>query len=227
MIKNIKFFVNDNIETLKKAKLLKDKMEGTGFSSVNKKYELALSLGDYNLFDEVLKLHNYDENMKYCFININSLDEKIINKLIHEIKFEEYSIERLKLMKLKINMEKYILTYLSVDKIVLENCSKPEIYVDGKYIEQEDNLGVLYLLSNHKQNKTNIIYPGPAIVQIVPLEHRNMMNNTVVVPMGKEIVTKFKSRNITLNIDNEMRKFNNISELEIESEVREIKCIKL
>lgn len=226
MIKNIKFFVN-NKEELKKAKLVKDKMEANGYLSVNQNYDLALSIGDYNLFDRVIKTHNYDESIEYCFANINNLDEKHINKLIHEIKSEEKVIERIKLMKLKINMEKYLLTYLSINKITLENCIKPKIYVDGKYIDQDDNFGVAYLLSTYKQNKTNIIYPGPAVVQIVPLEHQNKLNDAIVVPMGKEIITKFKPQNIVLNIDGESKKFNNISQIEIESEVRKIKCIKL
>ena len=231
MIKNVKFFLNKNTEIIKFAELLKDKLEENEFCTTNNNYDLAISIGNQNTFDQSLKIHNYSEYMKYCFIYYNNLDNNDIDKIVNKIKNESYSIEKLELMKLSINMGKYLLSYLEPNTISILNTShsifKSSIFVDDTMLELSDNLGLLFSSTTNKNNKNTIIYSGKTVVQIIPIVHQSSKINTIVVPRTRKIKTVFENQNIILNIKDDVKRINDVSELELESEFKKIKCIKI
>ena len=230
MIKNIKFFLKNDSDALKTGKLVKEKMELNGFC-INNKYELAISIGDYELFKKVIKIHNYSDYINYCFIDLNYFNEEQINKLIDKIKNDEFRISKLELLKLKIDMEKYLWTVFAEDKIEIKNSNSeifnPNIYVGHMNFDNVYETGILISKSSNRKTMNNIICPGPSVIQIVPLNHQNSLANSIIVPTCKKINVALENQKILLNIDDINNYYFKTSELEIETIVKKVKSIKL
>ena len=98
MIKNIKFFINDNKESIKYGKIVKEDFYKNGFNIVDdNNYDLGVAIGGDGSFLRMIKDSNY--NSEPCYIGINTghlgfLQEVKVNehnKLINEIKEGKYT----------------------------------------------------------------------------------------------------------------------------------------
>lgn len=231
MIKNIKFFLNDNIKNIKSAMLVRDKIELNGFCTSSNKYDTVISVGDYQLFNKMLKTHNYSEYLNYCFLDEKELNEEKINSLIHNIKNNNYSINHLELMKMTIDINKYLLILLATNKIVVKNVDddkiKAKLYIDGNTFEQSDESGILFTNSSNQLGGNNIIYSKSSIFQIIPLHHLKLLTNSLSIPNSKKIIVKFENKSIIIDVSDETYYYNNIPKIEIEKVQKNIKCIGL
>ena len=92
MIQNIKLFVNNNDESIKTAKLIRNKLELNGFKINDNNYDLGIAVGGDGSFLRMIKSTNYNSNINYVGINSGTLgfmqevkkDE--IDKFINELK---------------------------------------------------------------------------------------------------------------------------------------------
>ena len=231
MIKNVKFFLNNNIDTIKNAKLIRNQIEQNGFITSSNNYDTVVSIGDYQLFNRMLKTHNYNEYLTYCFFDDNRLTEQVTNELINKIKNNNYNIKELELMKMTVNTGKNLLIFFSNDKIVVKSIKddrfKANLYIEGRLFEQNDDSGLLFTKTSYKTGKSSIIYSKSSIFQIVPLRHQRMLTEALMVPNSKKIDVEFLNKNIMIDVDNDSYYYNNLSGMKIEKINKKIKCIGL
>ena len=117
MIKNIKIFANDNAESFMAGKLVKEKLERTGFCINNENYELAVAIGGDGSFLRMIKKNNFNSDIYYVGVNTGTLGfmQEIkmseIDKFIEEILEEKYKVENIGIQEIIINnkegMQKY------------------------------------------------------------------------------------------------------------------------
>ena len=109
MIKNIKLFVNNNDESIKTAKLIKDKLSQNGFVISEDNYELAIAVGGDGSFLRMVKSNNFNSDIYYIGINSGTLgfmqevklDE--IDKFIMELKNNLYKVEEIGIQETIVN----------------------------------------------------------------------------------------------------------------------------
>lgn len=227
MIKKIKFFLNNNEETFKKAKLIKNKFDSKGIVSNNPKYDLAISIGEIETFIKMLKWHEYNKRLLYTFISINTNEEKI-DEFISDIKNDNYNIDNIKLMAVRINDEKIF----SINNIILHNNdlknNTADIFVDNNLVRQYIGEGIIISNPNNLRKEflsygSSIIDPNIFAYQIVFIGEKD----SLIIPSYKHIKIIFKNKNVLIKNDNiEMMK-KDFNEVEITEDVSHIKCLKM
>lgn len=227
MIKKIKFFLNNNEETFKKAKLIKNKFDSKGIVSNNPKYDLAISIGEIDTFIKMLKWHEYNKRLLYTFISINTNEEKI-DEFISDIKNDNYNIDNIKLMAVRINDEKIF----SINNIILHNNdlrnNTADIFVDNNLVKKYTGEGIIISNPNNLRKEflsygSSIIDPNIFAYQIVFIGEKD----SLIIPSYKHIKIIFKNKNVLIKNDNiEMMK-KDFNEVEITEDVSHIKCLKM
>ena len=246
MIKNIKFFINDNEESIKYGKIVKEDFYKNGFNIVDdNNYDLGVAIGGDGSFLRMIKDSNY--NSEPCYIGINTghlgfLQEVKVNehnKLINEIKEGKYKIVKAIIQKILVKTNNEVKEFNSLNEILIRDKNldllKANIFINNDLLENIACDGIMistptgstaYNLSYNGA----IIYPPLEVLQITPIgaidnKRFNCLRMPVVIPSNMEIDVKPVNSEIKLSIDGPHIDYDDVESISCTAEEK-IKCLK-
>jgi len=247
MIKNIKLFTNNNNESLKNAKLVRDKFIKNGFSISDSNYDLALAIGGDGSFLRMIQDNNYNSDIYYVGINSGTLgflqEIKIdeIDNFIKELKQNNYKIEEIGIQETIINHNSNTSKFYSFNEIIIRNKNlkilKLDISIDGDILEKFIGDGIL-IASSSGSTAHNLSFGGSIVydtfktLQITPIApinskvYRSLLNS-VIIPDKKVISIKPETIDLLITIDGNNRFFDNVDSIETKIDDKKIKCLRL
>ena len=122
-------------------------------------------------------------------------------------------------MKLKLNMEKYLLTYLVNSRIIISN---PDLYLDyisvyinNLFFEQYKSSGIVFLQNNH-------------LVQMLPIDLVNNISKQFEIIKNNDTVRMvFNKQDVVIKLDKDEKYFKSVKEVELAKDKKKIKCLKI
>lgn len=249
MLKNIKLFVNKNDESLKTAKLIKNKLVENGFIMNEDKYDLAIAVGGDGSFLRMVKANNFDSNVYYIGINSGTLGfmqevkANEIDTFITELKNSRYKVEEIGIQETTINTNDLSYQFYSLNEIVVRDKNlkvvKLDINIDNDLLERFSGDGIL-IASSFGSTAHNLSYGGSIVyntfssLQITPMGPINSkvyksLINSVIIPDKKVIslIPEDNHKNLIVTIDGENNFYDNVDSIETKIEDKKIKCLRL
>ena len=249
MIKNIKLFVNNNEESIRTAKLIKDKLVSNNFSVIDYNYDLGIAVGGDGSFLRMVKQNNFNSDIFYIGINSGTLgfmqEVKIdqIDKFIFELKNEMYKVDEVGIQETVVNCDNKSSRFYSLNEIVIRDKNlkvvKFDISINNDLLESFMGDGILVATSSGSTAHNlsyggSIVYPTFTSLQITPMGPINSKSyksliNSVIIPDKKEIVLipKLGYRNLIVTVDGENNVYNNVDSISTKIDNKKIKCLRL
>lgn len=228
----IKVFCNNNINSLKVLKELKEKIKKHNLELVENNFDIGIAIGGDGSFLRMVKECEFNQEILYVGINTgtlgfaqeiypNNIDE-FLDKLIKE----EYKIEKVAIQETKVYSD-YIKTYYSLNEIVIRdenlNVLKLDIKIDNTKLESFAGDGIL-ISTSFGSTAYNLSYGGSLVynelhtLQITPIAPLNnkaykTLTNSVIIPQNRTITLE-TNNSIILTIDGENIIYENIDKIE-------------
>lgn len=249
MIKNIKLFVNNNEESIKTAKLIREKLTQNGYVICDSNYELAIAVGGDGSFLRMVKNNNFNSDIYYIGINSGTLgfmqEVKVseIDKFILELKNNLYKVEEIGIQETVVNHEDSSSMFYSLNEIVIRDKNlkvvKLDISINNDLLERFLGDGVL-IASSSGSTAHNLSYGGSILfntftsLQLTPMGPINSkvyrsLINSVIIPDKMEItlVPEEGHRNLIVTVDGENNFYNNVDSIVTKIDDKKIKCLRL
>lgn len=249
MIKNIKLFVNNNDESIKTAKLIKEKLIENGYIVTEDNYELAIAVGGDGSFLRMVKSNNFNSDIYYIGINSGTLgfmqEVKVdeIDKFIMELKNNIYKVEEIGIQETIVNHEDTSSMFYSLNEIVIRDknlkVAKLNISINNDLLERFLGDGVL-IASSSGSTAHNLSYGGSIVfntftsLQLTPMGPINSkvyrsLINSVIIPdkMEINIVPEEGHKNLIVTVDGENKVYDNVDSIETKIDDKKIKCLRL
>ena len=247
MIKKVKFFVNDNLESIEYAKLVKEDFYKNGFDIVNSSnYDLGVAIGGDGSFLRMIKKSNY--NSKPYFVGINTghlgfFQEVKVNehqKLIDEIRNEKYQIVKTIIQKTTVKADDKEKEYYSLNEMEIRHKKydliTASIYLNDDLLEEIATDGIM-IATPSGSTAHNLSYGGPildpslnALVLTPMAAIDNKRFNSLKVSSVWPSDTKFKivpnNRNLIVTVDGVNHHFKDVDYIESTKADEKIKCLK-
>ena len=228
----IKIFCNNNINSLKVLKELKEKIKKHNLELVENNFDIAIAIGGDGSFLRMVKECEFDQNVLYVGINTGTLGfaqeiypnkiDEFLDKLIKK----EYKIEEVGIQETKAYSD-YIKTFYSLNEIVIrdENLNVLKLDITINDIKLESFVGDGLLIStSFGSTAYNLSYGGSIVynelhtLQITPIAPLNnkvykTLTNSVIIPQNK-IITLETNNSIILTVDGENIIYENIIKIE-------------
>lgn len=249
MIKNIKLFVNNNEESIRTAKLIKDKLLSSNFDVVDDNYDLGIAVGGDGSFLRMVKQNNFNSDTFYIGINSGTLgfmqEVKVdeIDKFIFELKNQMYKVDEVGIQETIVNYNNQSSRFYSLNEIVIRDKNlkvvKLDINIDNDLLESFMGDGILISTSSGSTAHNlsyggSIVYPTFTSLQITPMGPINSKSyksliNSVIIPDKKEInlIPKLGYRNLIVTVDGENNVYNNVDSISTKIDDKKIKCLRL
>lgn len=228
----IKVFCNNNINSLKVLKELKEKIKKHNLELVENNFDIGIAIGGDGSFLRMVKECEFNQEILYVGINTgtlgfaqeiypNNIDE-FLDKLIKE----EYKIEKVAIQETKVYSD-YIKIYYSLNEIVIRdenlNVLKLDIKIDNTKLESFAGDGIL-ISTSFGSTAYNLSYGGSLVynelhtLQITPIAPLNnkaykTLTNSVIIPQNRTITLE-TNNSIILTIDGENIIYENIDKIE-------------
>lgn len=228
----IKVFCNNNINSLKVLKELKEKIRKHNLELVENNFDIAIAIGGDGSFLRMVKECEFNQDILYVGINTgtlgfaqeiypNNIDE-FLDKLIKK----EYKIEEVAIQETKVYSD-YIKTFYSLNEIVIRdenlNVLKLDITIDDIKLESFVGDGLL-ISTSFGSTAYNLSYGGSIVynelhtLQITPIAPLNnkaykTLTNSVIIPQNRTITLE-TNNSIILTIDGENIIYENIDKIE-------------
>ena len=249
MIKNIKLFVNHNSESIKTAKLIKEKLVENGFTIDDNKYELAIAVGGDGSFLRMVKANSFDSDIYYIGINSGTLgfmqEVKVeeIDKFILELKNQKYKVEEIGIQETIVNTDDSSSRFYSLNEIIVRDKNlkvvKLDISIENDLLERFLGDGIL-IASSCGSTAHNLSYGGSIVyntftsLQITPMGPINSkvyrsLINSVIIPDKKEVslIPEENHRNLIVTVDGENNTYENVENITTKIDDKKIKCLRL
>lgn len=249
MIKNIKLFVNNNEESIRTGKLIKEKFIRNRFNIVDENFDLGIAVGGDGAFLRMIKGSNFNSDVYYVGVNSGTLgflqEVKIdeIDKFISELENNDYKIEEIGIQETVINHENGTSRFYSLNEIVMRDKNlkvvKLDISIDGDLLEKFIGDGIL-VASSSGSTAYNLSFGGSIVyntftsLQITPIApinskvYRSLLNS-VIIPDKRviSIVPEVGKRDLLVTIDGENNFYNDVDSIETKIDSKKIKCLRL
>lgn len=249
MIKNIKLFVNNNEESIRTSKLIKEKFIRNRFNIVDENFDLGIAVGGDGAFLRMIKGSNFNSDVYYVGVNSGTLgflqEVKIdeIDKFISELENNDYKIEEIGIQETVINHENGTSRFYSLNEIVIRNknlkVAKLDISIDGDLLEKFIGDGIL-VTSSSGSTAYNLSFGGSIVyntftsLQLTPIApinskvYRSLLNS-VIIPDKRviSIVPEVGKRDLLVTIDGENNFYNGVDSIETKIDSKKIKCLRL
>lgn len=249
MIRNIKLFVNNNEESIRTGKLIKDKFIRNRFNIVDENFDLGIAVGGDGAFLRMIKGNNFNSDVYYVGVNSGTLgflqEVKIdeIDKFISELENNDYKIEEIGIQETVINHGNGTSRFYSLNEIVIRDKNlkvvKLDISIDGDLLEKFIGDGIL-VASSSGSTAYNLSFGGSIVyntftsLQITPIApinskvYRSLLNS-VIIPDKRviSIVPEIDKRDLIVTIDGENNFYNNVDSIETKIDSKKIKCLRL
>jgi len=249
MIKNIKLFVNNNEESIRTSKLIKEKIIRNRFNIVDENFDLGIAVGGDGAFLRMIKGSNFNSDVYYVGVNSGTLgflqEVKIdeIDKFISELENNDYKIEEIGIQETVINHENGTSRFYSLNEIVIRNknlkVAKLDISIDGDLLEKFIGDGILVTSSSGSTAYNlsfgcSIVYNTFTSLQLTPIApinskvYRSLLNS-VIIPDKRviSIVPEVGKRDLLVTIDGENNFYNGVDSIETKIDSKKIKCLRL
>ena len=249
MIKNIKLFVNNNNESIKTGKLIKDKLSQNGFVISEDNYELAIAVGGDGSFLRMVKNNNFNSDIYYIGINSGTLgfmqEVKVdeIDKFIMELKNNLYKVEEIGIQETIVNHDNGSSMFYSLNEILIRDKNlkvvKLNISINNDLLERYLGDGIL-IASSSGSTAHNLSYGGSILfntftsLQLTPMGPINSkvyrsLINSVIIPdkMEIQIVPEEGHRDLIVTIDGENKFYDNVDNITTKIDDKKIKCLRL
>jgi len=249
MIKNIKLFVNHNDESIKTAKLIKDKLCKNGFVVDDKKYDLAIAVGGDGSFLRMVKQNNFNSNIYYIGINSGTLgfmqEVKVneIDNFIDELKNNKYKVDQVGIQETTVNHGKDSSKFYSLNEIVIRDKNlkvvKLGINIDNYLTESFMGDGLIIATSSGSTAHNlsyggSIVYPTFTSLQITHMGPINSkvyrsLVNSIIIPDKKEVVLipEKEHKNLIVTVDGEHNFYDDVDNIITMIDDKKIKCLRL
>lgn len=228
----IKIFCNNNINSLKVLKELKEKIKKHNLELVENNFDIAIAIGGDGSFLRMVKECEFDQNVLYVGINTGTLGfaQEIypnkINEFLDKLIKKEYKIEEVGIQETKVYSD-YIKTFYSLNEIVIrdENLNVLKLDITINDIKLGSFVGDGLLIStSFGSTAYNLSYGGSIVynelhtLQITPIAPLNnkvykTLTNSVIIPQNK-IITLETNNSIILTVDGENIIYENIIKIE-------------
>lgn len=249
MIKNIKLFVNNNEESIRTGKLIKDKFIRNRFNIVDENFDLGIAVGGDGAFLRMIKGNNFNSDVYYVGVNSGTLgflqEVKIdeIDKFISELENNDYKIEEIGIGETVINHGNGASRFYSLNEIVIRDKNlkvvKLDISIDGDLLEKFIGDGIL-VASSSGSTAYNLSFGGSIVyntftsLQLTPIApinskvYRSLLNS-VIIPDKRviSIVPEIDKRDLIVTIDGENNFYNDVDSIETKIDSKKIKCLRL
>ena len=247
MIKSIKLFVNNNLESIEKAAIVKNKLNENGFRVVDDdQFSLAIAIGGDGSFLRAVKQNNYNSNIYYVGINtghlgfLQDINPDDIDKFIEELKEKRYTVDKIGIQETKVNLQDKQLNYYSLNEILIRAAGvdlfRANVYIDDEYLESFSGDGIMIATSTGSTAHNlgfggAIVYPNFATLQITsmaPINSRRSrsMINSIIVPDKKVIKVTPDIDDVLLTVDGINEEFSNVNSIESTINNKKIKCLR-
>lgn len=249
MIRNIKLFVNDNDESIRTAKLIREKLFDNGFIVNDREYELAIAVGGDGSFLRMVKSNNFNSNIYYIGINSGTLgflqEVKVseIDKFISELKDNKYKVEEIGIQETNVNWAGGNSKFYSLNEIIIRDKNlkvvKLKICVNNDMVERFLGDGIL-IASSAGSTAHNLSYGGSIVfntftsLQLTPMGPINSkvyrsLVNSIIIPDRMEIEIKPEEgyKDLIVTIDGEHKVYDKVFGITTKIDNKKIKCLRL
>ena len=248
MIKNFKLFVNNNDQSIRLAKLVKESFARKGFVYSDESFDLGIAIGGDGSFIRMVRNSNFDSNVNYVGINAGTLgflqeaNEHEINRLIRVIQNEEYKLDEMYIQETEINHDDKEDKIYSLNEIIIRDANlktaKLDVFVDNDLLEvfTGDGLLISSTIGSTGHNLSyggSIVYSDLPTLQITPLAPINSKTYTnlvtsIIMPKDKDIMIMpcGYTSDLLLTIDGEHSTYNNVNNINTYIKDKKIKCLR-
>ena len=249
MIKNFKLFVNNNDQSIRLGKVVRDSFIRNGFRESDESIDLGIAIGGDGAFLRMVRATNFDDMLNYVGINAGTLgflqevNEHEINRLINVIRDDNYKLDNMYIQETIINHDNdNESTIYSLNEIIIRDkdlkTAKFDVFVDNDLLEMfaGDGLLIASTIGSTGHNLSyggSIVYGELATLQITPLAPINSkaytnLVSSIIIPSNKEITVlpTGYSNDLLLTIDGEHNIFNNVVNINTYVKDKKIKCLR-
>lgn len=249
MIKNIRLFPNNNINSKRIEGLLINRLSKCGFSLRKEEYDLGIAIGGDGSFLHMLKDNKFNTYASYIGVNTGTLGflQEIrpdnIDVFIDNLVSENYKTDMIGIQETKVDCETFYEKFYSLNEITVEKSNRKlfttKVYVDDEYLETFDGDGLIIATSvgstaHNLSYGGSIIYSSLHTLQITPkgaLNNKvfNSLLNSIVLPEDKVItlVPNEGGKDILVSIDGVDRIYKNVRKVETTVSDKKIKCLRM
>ncbi|MBQ1813022.1 MAG: NAD(+)/NADH kinase [Bacilli bacterium] len=248
MIRNIKFFVNNNEASIRLAKLVEEYFVKKGFVVDNDNFDLGIAIGGDGSFIRMVRGTNFDSNPYYVGINSGTLgflqeaNEHEVNRLINSIMSGEYKTENIGIEKTEIISRDRVDTIYSINEIIIRDkelkTAKLDVHVDDELLERFAGDGLL-ISSSIGSTGHNLSYGGSIVystldtLQITPIApinskaYTNLVTSVILPGTSKVcIIPSEFNKDMLITLDGEHETYENVQEISTEIRKEKIKCLR-
>ena len=247
MIKNIKLFVNNNKDSIKQSKIVKDKLITNGFNVVeDDKFELAIAIGGDGSFLRTVRDNNFNGNIYYVGINtghlgfLQDINPEDVDKFIEELMNKNYKVDKIGIQETTVIYENKEEEFYSLNEVVIRDANldllKAKVYIDDEYLEKYVGDGLMIATSTgstayNLSYNGSIVYPSFSTLQITSMAPINSIRfrsliNSIIIPDKKIIKVNPKNKNILITVDGVNEVFDNVKEIRCTIDEKIIKCLR-
>lgn len=248
MIRNIKLFINNNDQSIRLAKLVRESFIRHGFIVSDDSFDLGIAIGGDGSFLRMIRYSNFDSNPYYVGINAGTLgflqeaNEHEINRLISAIQNDEYKLDEMYIQETEINYDDKEDKIYSLNEIIVRDADlktvKLDVFVDSNLLEVFTGDGLL-IASTVGSTGHNLSYGGSIVysdlptLQITPLAPINSKAYTnlvtsIIIPRGRDIMIMPSgyTKDILLTMDGEHSTYSNVQNINTYIKDRKIRCLR-
>ena len=245
-INKIKIYINGDDKSKMVRETLINDLISHGFKIVDKDYDLAISIGGDGTFLKMIHDNEFNSDIYYVGINsgtlgfLQEIDLDKTSNFINRLLNNEFNEEHLSVGKVLIKTSTEIYAYNFLNEIVIRknNLGTLEIpvFIDGELLENFTGDGLL--ASTSTGSTAYNLSLGGAIVYnrlkslsltpIAPINNRayRTLTNSFVLPIDSKIELK-TNNDLLLMIDGKNKKINNVINIEITIDNKDIKCLRM
>ncbi len=248
MIKNIKLFINQNDESIKLGKIVRDNFVKNGFNISNNNYDLGIAIGGDGAFLRMIRNTNFDSKPYYIGINSGTLGflqevkSNEIDKLIEELINKKYKVDEIGIQETEVFYDSKNTKLYSLNEIVIRDeelkMIKLAVYIDEDLLEYYTGDGLL-IATSQGSTAHNLSYGGSIVyntfstLQLTPIGPVNSkayktLQNSVIIPTHKNIIIKPTSnrKSLIVTIDGNNYTYQNVDKISTTIKDKKIKCLR-
>jgi len=247
MIKNIRLFVNNNKESIKESKIVKDKLIKNGFNVVeDDNFELAIVIGGDGAFLRAVRENNFNSNIYYVGINtghlgfLQDINPDDVDKFIEELINKNYKVDKIGIQETTVITNDKEEEFYSLNEIVIRDANldllKAKVYIEDEFLEKYVGDGLMVVTSTgstayNLSYNGSIVYPSFSTLQITSMAPINSIRfrsliNSIIIPDKKIVKIVPKNNNVLITIDGVNIVFSDIKEIRSTIDDKIIKCIR-
>lgn len=253
MIKYIKLFVNNNDNSMRLARIVREHFTKNGFvivddDSIDNYFDLGIAIGGDGAFIRMIRGNNFNTEPYYIGINAGTLgflqeaNEHELGRLIGALKDNNYKTENMSIQETRIIGEDKEESLNSINEIIVRDknlvTTKLDIYVDDNLLERFAGDAIMVSTTTGSTGH-NLSYGGSIVysnLEILQINHIASINSkaytnlvtSVILPGESEIemIPDRYNRSLMITRDGEHHTFDDVDKVITSLKKEKIKCLR-